>query len=357
MPLRCELWAGAFKRTNEEGDRIKKLIPHPLKRVLARLASPMRESAFSAAALDARRFNQHSQLSVSSTSFPASAAKADLLRKMHSLEKGLALPNPVPGFGVAKARDLIQVAEKYRDRHDEDWHFRTCVSVLQEYAEFQAQHGNVYPELDEFLAKYASSEPGGTITINRASKSEEPEFFDFGAFARSRHSVRIFAPQPVDEALILEAIDIARKTPSVCNRSSGRVYLTMDRANIDAALEIQSGARGFSHTVPCLLIVASDLSTFYKVGERNQPFIDGGLFAMTLVYALHGLGLGACMLNWSKTPAQDKKLRKVFQIENAHNIIMMVAVGHMPEEVRVALSPRAGVESFYQRLERKKEFK
>ncbi len=315
-----------------------------------RLANPMRKSALFAAVSDARRFKRHSQLSASLSSLPASAAQADLLRKMHSLEKGLALPDPAPGFGAAKARDLIQLAESYRGRHDEDWHFRTCVGVLQEYAAFQARYGHLIPELDAFLAKHASPEPGGTITVGRINKAGH-ETFDFGAFARSRHSVRNFAPQPVDEALILEAIDIARKTPSVCNRSSGRVYLTMDRSHIDAALDIQGGARGFSQTVPCLLIVASDVSAFYKVGERNQSFIDGGLFAMTLVYALHGLGLAACMLNWSKTPSQDKKLRKVFRIENTHNIIMMVAVGHMPEQVRVALSPRAGIESFYQRLE------
>lgn len=333
---------------------MKKYVPSAVNRMLISLLRPLRESALVAAAVDARRFKTHSQINKPLSKLSVTAAQADLLRKMHSLEKGLALPDPAPAFGIAKAYDLIKLSESYRKAYGDDWYFRTCVGVLREYAAFQTQHERAVPELDAFLTRHTVAEPGGTIVIRRADKQKAMSL-DFGTFARSRHSVRNFSPEPVDEALILEAIDIARKTPSVCNRSSGRVYLTMDRADIDAALGVQGGARGFSQTVPCLLVVASDVGTFYKVGERNQPFIDGGLFAMSLVYALHGLGLGVCMLNWSKTPGQDKRLRNLFHIEDQHNIIMMIAVGHMPEVVRVARSPRAELKSFYRRLERKKE--
>jgi len=332
---------------------MQKSMDQALKRILGYFFKPLRNSVTFANAQDARRFNTYSQTRRTLEQLPVSAAQADLLRKMHSLEKGLALPEPAHGFGVAKAEALIDLVENYRDSHGDDWYVATCTGVLREYAEFQRAHGHGIAKVDAYLSRQTTAKQGGTILIDKTTV-QKCVAMDFGAFARSRHSIRNFSQDPVHDSLILEAIDIARKTPSVCNRSSGRVYLTADRADIDAALDVQGGSRGFSQTIPNLLIVASDVTAFYKLGERNQPWIDGGLFAMSLVYALHGLGLGTCMLNWSKTPSQDRRLRRRFHIHDHHNIIMMIAVGHLPDQVRVALSPRAGIDSFFQKLERRK---
>lgn len=332
---------------------LKKFIPQNIQRLLRPIRKAFSNILFLSALKDANRYRVHSQMYRRIDALPVSSAQADLLRKMHSLEKGLALPHPVQGFGATKAEALIELVDTYRKSHGDDWYTRTCIGVLTEYAEFQRASGCANDVLETYLLRQIDSLPGGTIVVEKAAIQQETKL-NFAAFARSRHSIRNFADEPVDEGLILEAIDIARKTPSVCNRSSGRVYLTFEREDIDTVLSIQSGARGFAETVPGLLIVASDVGAFYSAGERNQSWIDGGLFAMSLVYALHGLGLGTCMLNWSKTPAQDRRLRTAFHIEGNHNIILMIAVGHMPDRVRVALSPRADVESFFQKLQRRK---
>src|SRR3546814_1994141 len=70
---------------------------------------------------------------------------------------------------------------------------------------------------------------------------------------------------------------------------------------IDRALSLQNGNRGFGHEIPCLLILCTDLSAFDTAGERYQHWIDGGMFSMSLVWALHALGYSSCCLNWSKT--------------------------------------------------------
>jgi len=311
------------------------------------------QSVFFASLLDARRFKQHSQITRKIAELPVSAAQADLLRRMHSLEKGLALPAPSPGFGSEKAKGLIEQIDRYRKVHGHDWYVATCTGVLREYSQFQRDQGYTNAVVENYLAQEDSSFPGGSILIDRETVMATAKV-DFAAFARSRHSIRNFEESPVSESDILSAIDIARRTPSVCNRNTGRVYFSTEAVDIQAALKLQGGTRGFSQAVPCLLVVASDVSAFYKLGERNQPWIDGGLFAMSLVYALHGLGLGTCMLNWSKSPGQDAGLRRAFQIAEHHNIIMMIAVGNIPNQVRVALSPRPELEHFQFRLQRRK---
>ena len=61
---------------------------------------------------------------------------------------------------------------------------------------------------------------------------------------------------------------------------------------------------------------------------------------MSLIYSLHSLGLGTCCLNWSVEKETDAQLRKITNIPASENIIMLIAVGHLPDEFEVAISQR-----------------
>lgn len=64
------------------------------------------------------------------------------------------------------------------------------------------------------------------------------------------------------------------------------------------------------------------------------------MFSMSLVYGLHSLGLGTCYLNWSVKNKQDKELKMIAGIPDSDLVIMMITVGYLPEEFKVAQSPR-----------------
>lgn len=87
-------------------------------------------------------------------------------------------------------------------------------------------------------------------------------------------------------------------------------------------------------------MITARLDCFLTVEERYQHWIDGGLFAMSLIYALHSLGLGSCCLNWSVAPATDRAFKEAAGIADDQSIIMLLAVGHLPERLRVARSER-----------------
>lgn len=160
-------------------------------------------------------------------------------------------------------------------------------------------------------------------------------------FFYSRYSIRDFSPKDVNINKIYQAIDLAKKTPSVCNRQGWKVYLLTNKNDIQKALTIQGGSRGFEDKVNKVAIICADINIFHEPKERNQQWVDGGLFSMTFVYALHSLGLATCCLNWSAKPKKDKLLRMSFpQICPQNSIIMMVAIGHYPDEIKVCQSPR-----------------
>ena len=89
-----------------------------------------------------------------------------------------------------------------------------------------------------------------------------------------------------------------------------------------------------------MFIVTSDLQAFCNPGERFQCWIDGGMFAMSLLYAAHSLRLGACALNWSQTCERDIAMRTAVGIPDNEVVVMMMAVGHLPSQFSVAQSAR-----------------
>lgn len=86
---------------------------------------------------------------------------------------------------------------------------------------------------------------------------------------------------------------------------------------------------------PVLLLVTSDIRAFMNYGERNEPFVDGGLFSMSLLYALEAYGLAACPLNAMFNLAQDRQTRELLNMPDYEFPVMYIAVGNFPESVPV----------------------
>ncbi|WP_029007574.1 nitroreductase family protein [Azospirillum halopraeferens] len=267
----------------------------------------------------------------------------------HRLEKGLALKTPRPGFGQDAVRLLMSLLDRYVARYGVDDTARAGIDTLDAYRAFGRTHGLNHPEVDAAIARLGGSRAdgvppcGGTIPVDRATVAAaapaDPE-----AFFATRHSVRQFADAEVDMDTIARAVRMAQRTPSVCNRQSWKVHVFSDAEQKRRVLSFQNGNRGFGDQASKVLVVTSDLQHFTSVGERFQCWIDGGLFAMSLVYALHALGLGTCMLNWSVVKETDRAMRATAGIPDNEVVIMMIAVGHLPETLSVAHSLRKPLE-------------
>ncbi len=110
------------------------------------------------------------------------------------------------------------------------------------------------------------------------------------------------------------------------------------------ALSLQNGNSGFGSAVPTVALVTVDTQLFAGPGERNQGWIDGGLFSMSFVWALHGLGLDSCMLNLSLRNGRSDALRRTLDIPDYELPIMMIAIGYARPGHRVARSPRRPID-------------
>lgn len=130
---------------------------------------------------------------------------------------------------------------------------------------------------------------------------------------------------------IESALSISMKTPTVCNRQPNRVYVVKNKKVMEKVLEIQGGYKGYK--LPAILIlVSTDNRAFVSINERNEGFIDGGLFSMSLLYALEYEGLGACALNAMMNHDKEQEIKRILNVSEFENLIMFIAVGQIPDK-------------------------
>ncbi|QTC91480.1 nitroreductase family protein [Brevundimonas goettingensis] len=268
----------------------------------------------------------------------------------HNIEKGLSMPSPRPGYGARNIGPLIRRCHEYIALFGVDDTIARAQGVLAAYVRFNGTVGCTdYPfaaEIDRLLQVSSDNARGGLKRVARDEVAAVGKLVP-DAFFEGRSSVRVFDSAPVDDSQITTAIRLAQKSPSVCNRQSGYVYVFRDKADIADALAIQAGANGFSQNVPTLLVITMRTKNFFGP-ERNQRWVDGGLFAMSLILGLHREGLATCCLNWSKPGAVDKKLKQRLNIPRDRSIIFLLAVGHYPETVEVAQSAKRPLSDMYE---------
>lgn len=296
---------------------------------------------------DARRFRERSGIA---RTVEQVTLQAKITMDYHRLEKGLSLRQPRTDFGTKVAQELIANLTRYCRSFGADQLTATTLEALEEFNQFRRRHGTAVAEILEATTQlkrefsWSGSACGGGTVETSAAQVRDMSRIDGPAFFNSRHSVRDFTDEPVDVAELEEAVRMAQRTPSVCNRQAWRVHVARGAALKERLLSLQNGNLGFRSQIACALVVVCDLRHFVTVGERNQAWIDGGMFAMSLVYALHSLGLGTCFLNWSVTEDVDRKLRPHLKVTEHDVIITMLAVGHLPQRFRVAHSQRKPID-------------
>ncbi|WP_336468832.1 nitroreductase family protein [Frigidibacter sp. MR17.14] len=270
------------------------------------------------------------------------AIAARITKEYHRIEKGLALPEPKPGFAQPVIDWLLAEVPAY-ERGGRDYISDGARAAVGDWVGFHDRIGAaVRPEIRSF-AQGSDNFEGGVKTLTR-DEILAAAMIDFDRFAKMRHSIRQFTGAPVPEAAIARAVETALKTPRVCNRESRRVRVAFDPAVRAKMLGYQNGNRGFGHLAGAVAMITVDLAAFTDFGERNQGWIDGGMFAMSLVNALHAQGLGTCMLNSATIGWRDAKMRAALGVPDNEIVITFLAVGQIPDRVAVAVSPapRAG---------------
>ncbi len=268
---------------------------------------------------------------------------AFLTKQYHIVEKGLALPDPRKGFGKPKILLLINKSKEYLSLYEEDKLINNIKETLQQYLirnpQLKVVDQSYYSTIFDFIKSNISVDNRGGVKSLSLNEINNYTNINFDDFIKSRTSVRNFSKESVLKEDVEKAVDLARFTPSVCNRQSWKVYYFRNKELKNKLLKLQGGNNGFTESINQVLIVTVDTRKFTQL-ESNQMFVDGGLFAMNLLLGLHAQQIASCCLNTCVPYTVENKIKDLAKIPESERLIMMIGIGKFKDNFEVAISDR-----------------
>lgn len=259
------------------------------------------------------------------------AMAVPILLTMHQLEKGMSMKLTPREFGGDKAIWLVNALKEYIIESDYDQEiFIAAINILGEYIKdpWSVKDKSKRNVIENFIIEnkaYVKDNFAGVKII------EEPKEFDKKAivdFFQSRSSVREYSEKSVTIEEIRRAVDFAKVTPSACNRQSCRVHYYNDPGTMKLLIENQLGDQGWCNNAKGIIVVTSDQSYFGGCYERSQALIDGGLYAMNLVYGLHYHHIASCFKMFVREIKREMEFKKIANIPSCEIPIVLILVGH-----------------------------
>lgn len=274
--------------------------------------------------------------------------EVDLTIRAHAIEKGMSLGHVRLGFGQPKAISLIKDIERYVTVGGDLKFVQNIVSILNSYIIFNqyTEENDVVVSLNNLCKKYGLySKPIGGVQTYRFNDIEKQMHSEFCDFSQSRHAIRDFGSTPIDKEAIIRALKMCEKTPSACNRQSWHVYIVEDKKKRDKLMEMQGGVKGCDEDIQSAILVCGDIRN-YGTSERSLPYIDGGLYAMNLMYALHYEGIANIPLSMSYEHKRVNKMKNLIGVPEYEVPVLLLAIGSYKDNFKVAASIRKNYKEY-----------
>ncbi|MEO0529385.1 MAG: nitroreductase family protein [Planctomycetota bacterium] len=262
-------------------------------------------------------------------------AQYTLRRNTHRLEKGLIMRPRRPVFAKDYIGETVNVYVGLRRRNVAGIEplMRWATDVLTDYFDAVESDPAIDPLREAFNA--SQSEEGHTEPCDERlvpyKRDESPLRIDIEGMeqlAWRRRSVRWFEDRPVPREVLDRAISVAKLSPSACNRQpfSFRVFDDKELATRIGA--IPGGTKGFAQNFPCVIVIVGDLRAYFHDRDRHVIYVDGGLAAMALQFALEVQGVGSCCINWPDVESREQEMDAALGLEPNQRPIMCMAVGY-----------------------------
>lgn len=268
----------------------------------------------------------------------------DLAIRTHALEKGMSIGNVKIGFGKPKALSLLNDLQIYVDKKGNRDFVNDACSVISEYIHLNIGLGADMEKVQNAFNTFCNknnitlSEHGGILKLNYEVIRRSAEC-NFTLFSQSRYSIRDFSDATLDSDLIFKALKLCERTPSACNRQPWRIHVYTDRTLRERIFKLQRGCNGFYDKMQCAILICVDMHS-YGFPELNLPFVDGGIYAMNLLYALHYYDVAAIPLTLGLKNSQIHVIKKQLSIPDNEVPVLLIGAGTYKKDFKVAESHR-----------------
>lgn len=166
----------------------------------------------------------------------------------------------------------------------------------------------------------------GRALYNR-SPTEKMDFFDLIA---TRHSVRSFNDEPLNEEVVDKILSAANRAPSARNLQSYKIFVVQNKKD-KKKLVLASHDQGFIEEASVILIFCTDLVSAKECGTRGETLYsiqDATIACSYAQLAVHALGFSSVWVG----SFDEEKIRKSFPIGENYRPVSMLVIGFPREE-------------------------
>lgn len=276
--------------------------------------------------------------------YQASNLERNILLQCHALEKGMTFTEKKNNWGKDKCLALCKAIEGYTSITDTSNAILIyAINTLKNYRSdsLSSKNAELNKKISNLLDKYNNYIRTKWDSITYVVKPHAFNKKIIVDFFNTRSSIRTYSSQAITNQEIMDAVSFAHCTPTACNRQSARVYAFKDKNKIASILDEQLGNQGWCNNAQALIVITGVQSYFNGNYERHQVFIDGGLFAMNLIYGLHLQNIASCFKMYVRRPKTDKIFKNICNIPENEQPIVLILCGHYCEGVSISTaSPR-----------------
>jgi nitroreductase len=135
---------------------------------------------------------------------------------------------------------------------------------------------------------------------------------------KSRHSVRKFKPDPVDDVAIADAIECARHAPTAMNLQPWLFGVIRDKPTLAKIAGLTDHGKFIAGSAVC----------FAVFGEKTAEFYLEDCCAATenLILALQAYGISSCWVAGDKKGYADA-VRTLLNVPDTHTLVSLVPAG------------------------------
>src|SRR5690606_3031052 len=144
---------------------------------------------------------------------------------------------------------------------------------------------------------------------------------------KRRHSVRWYNEKIVSDDLIRKAVTAALTSPSACNRQAFNVYSIKDNT-LDEVKKLKLGFEIFADNIHTFLFIVGDQSAYIEERDKHLIYIDGGLFAMSLMLAFETMGVSTCPINFPDMAWLDAEMDRILGLSPYQKGVMLMSIGY-----------------------------
>lgn len=157
-----------------------------------------------------------------------------------------------------------------------------------------------------------------------------------------RHSVRWYNEKVVEDDIIKKAVLAALTSPSACNRQAFNVY-SVKGDKLDEIKRLKLGFEIFADHIHTFLFIVGDLSAYVEERDKHLIYIDGGLFAMSLMLAFETLGVSTCPINFPDMAWLDAEMDRILGLNPYQKGVMLLSIGYVDANSPVPFSAKKQV--------------